>query len=280
MKTIRYDIATLIIVITIIQYACVASSPQRLAGKHLQEKDYQGAIETYQTVVNSKPETPEARQAQLSIAKLYIEKMDQPQQGVQIYQDLIAAAPDSEEAAEAHWGLGLHAFKSEDYQSAQQFFDTIVNKFPTSERSYNAQLMLAKSYEELNEYRKAVEIYGNVANRHPEGKRATQALVNKARIQGERLRDETAAKRTYQSIVKRYGNIEGTEESVSTAKQELRMMGAIIPKPDDQSLTQLERTLERQRQRRERDRPRGGAERSPAMGEVPRLLRLRLRRGS
>ena len=151
MKTIRYDIATLIIVITIIQYACVASSPQRLAGKHLQEKDYQGAIETYQTVVNSKPETPEARQAQLSIAKLYIEKMDQPQQGVQIYQDLIAAAPDSEEAAEAHWGLGLHAFKSEDYQSAQQFFDTIVNKFPTSERSYNAQLMLAKSGRNLRQ---------------------------------------------------------------------------------------------------------------------------------
>ncbi|MCE2393846.1 tetratricopeptide repeat protein [Candidatus Poribacteria bacterium] len=269
MKTIRYDIVTLITVIAITQYACIASSPQRLAGKRLQEKDYQGAIEVYQTVVDSKPGTPEARQVQLSIAKLYIEKMDQPQQGVQIYQDLIAAAPDSEEAAEAHWGLGLHAFKSEDYQAAQQFFDAIVNRFPTSERGYNAQLMLAKSYEELNEYRKAVEIYGNVANRHPEGKRATQALVNKARIQGERLRDETAAKRTYQSIVKRYGNVEGTEESISTAKQELRMMGAIIPKPDDQSLTQLERALERQRQRRERDRPRGGVERSPAMGEAP-----------
>ena len=269
MKTIRYDIVTLIIVIAMTQYACVVSSPQRLAGKRVQEKDYQGAIDVYQTVVDSKPETPEARQAQLSIAKLYIEKMDQPQLGVQIYQDLIAAAPDSEEAAEAHWGLGLYAFKSEDYQAAQQSFDTIINKFPTSERSYNAQLMLAKSYEELNEYRQAVEIYGNVANRHPEGKRATQALVNKARIQGERLRDETAAKRTYQSIVKRYGNVEGTEESVSTAKQELRMMGAIIPKPDDQSLNQLERALERQRQRRERDRPRGGVERSPAMGKAP-----------
>ena len=269
MKTIRYDIVTLIIVIAMTQYACVASSPQRLAGKRLQEKDYQGAIDVYQTVVDSNPGTPEARQAQLSIAKLYIEKIDQPQQGVQIYQDLIAAAPDSDEAAEAHWGLGLYAFKSEDYQSAQQSFDTIVNKFPTLERSYNAQLMLAKSYEELNEYRKAVEIYGNVANRHPEGKRATQALVNKARIQEERLRDETAAKRTYQSIVKRYGNVEGTEESVSTAKQELRMMGAIIPEPNDQSLTPLERALERQRQRRERDRPRGGVERSPAMGAAP-----------
>ena len=90
MKTIRCDIVTLIIVITMTQYACVVSSPQKLAGKRIQEKDYQGAIEVYQTIVNSKPETPEARQTQLSIAKLYIEEMNQLQQGVQIYQDLIA----------------------------------------------------------------------------------------------------------------------------------------------------------------------------------------------
>ena len=269
MKVVRYDIFILVAAIVITQYACVASSPQRLAEKRLQEKDYHGAIEVYQTIVDSKPETLEARQAQLTIAKLYIEKMNRPRQGIQIYQDLIAETPDSETAAEAHWGLGLYAFKSKDYQSAQQSFDTIINKFPTSERSHNAQLMLAKSYEETSDYRKAVEIYGNVANRHPEGKRATQALVNKARIQGELLRDQNAAKRTYQELVKRYGNVEGTEDSVNTAKQELRMMGATIPKPDDQSLTQVERALERQRQRRERDRPRGRIERSPAMGAAP-----------
>ncbi len=269
MKAVRYNILTLIVGIAMTQYACVASSPQQAAGKHIQEKDYRGAVEVYQTVVDSSPGTPEAHQAQLSIARLYIDKMNQPQQGIQIYQDLIAAAPDSDEAAEAHWNLGLEAFKSKDYQSAQQSFDTIVNKFPSSERSHNAQLMLAKCYEEISEYRKAVEIYDNVANRHPEGKRATQALVSKARIQNERLRDETAAKRTYQSIVERYGNIEGTEESVNTAKQELRMMGASIPESDDQSLTRVERALERQRQRRERDRPRGRVERSPAMGEAP-----------
>ena len=269
MRAARYDIFTLIAVVTMIQCACVASSPQKLAGKNIQEKDYQGAIEVYQTVVDSNPGTPAARQAQLSIAKLYIEKMNQSQQGIQIYKDLIAATPNSDEAAEAHWGLGLQAFKSKNYQSAQQSFGTIINKFPTSAFSDNAQLMLAKSYEEVSEYRKAVEIYDNVANRHPEDKRATQALVNKARIQNERLRDETAAKRTYQSIVKRYENIEGTKESVDTAKQELRLMGASIPKPDDQSLTQVERALERQRERRERDRPRGRIERSPAMGELP-----------
>ena len=269
MKIVSHNIFILIAVITVTQCACVASSPQRLAEKRLQEKDYQGAIEVYQTIVDSKPETPEAHQAQLSIAGLYIEKMNQPQKGIQIYQDLITTTPDSDEAGEAHWRLGLYAFKSKDYQSAQQSFNTIINQFPTSEFSHNAQLMLAKSYEEVRDYRKAVEIYDNVANRHPEGKRATQALISKAKIQGERLRDETAAKRTYQDLVKKYGNIEGTEESVKAAKQELRLMGATIPEPTDQSLTSLERTLERQRQRRERDRPRGGVERSPAMGEEP-----------
>ena len=269
MKAVRFNIFTLIAVMAIAQYACVSSSTQKLAGKHLQEKDYQGAVEAYQTVVDSKPGTPEARLAQLSIANLYMEKMNQPQQGIQIYQDLVDTASDSEEAAEAHWRLGLHAFKSKDYQAAQQSFNIIINQFPTSESSHNAQLMLAKSYEEANEYQKAIQIYDNVANRHPEGKRATQALINKARIQSELLRDQNAATRTYQSIVKRYSNAEDTEESVSTAKQELRLMGATIPKPDDQSTTQLERTLERQRQRRERDRPRGRVERSPAMGEVP-----------
>ena len=272
MKIVRHNIFTLIAVITVTQYACVASSPQKLAEQHLQEKDYRGAIKVYQTVVDSNPETPEARQAQLSIAGLYVEKMNQPEQGIQIYHDLITTTPDSDEAAVAHWRLGLYAFKSKDYQSAQHSFNTIINQFPTSEFSHNAQLMLAKSYEEVREYRKAVQIYDNVANRHPEGERATQALVNKARIQAERLQDQHAAKQTYQALVKRYGNIEGTEESVNAAKQELRMMGAIIPEPDDQSLTPIERALERQRQRRERDRPRGGAERSPAMGAVPDYL--------
>ena len=269
MKTIRHIIFILIAVIAVTQYACVASNTQKLAEKHLQDQDYQGAIDVYQTLVDSKPETPESRQAQLAIAKLHIEKMNQPQQGVQIYQNLIAAAPDSEEAIEAYHRLGIYHFKIKDYQSARQSFNIIINKFPTSELSHNAQLMLAKSYEDVGDYEKAIEVYDNVANRYPEGKQAAQALVNKAGIQEERLRDQNAAMQTYQSIVKRYSNIKGTEELVSTTKQELRLIGAIIPKPDYYSPTQMERTLERQSQRRERNRPRGRIERSPAMGEVP-----------
>ena len=266
MKSIRSDICLLLIaMIVVTQYACVSKSVHEQAGKLIQEKDYQGAVDAYQSVIDSKPATPDARQAQLGIAKLYIEKMSQPQQGVKVYQDLLVAAPDSEEAAEAHWRLGVYAFKSKDYPVAQQSFDTIVNKFPTSELSHNAQLMLAKSYEEAEDYEKAAEIYDNVANRHPEGKRATQALTSKARIQKEYLDDQTAAKRTYQSLVKRYGKIEGTAESVDQAKQELQLMGASIPEPDDPLATKYDRQLAKRAERRERNRP-PGSERSRAMG--------------
>ncbi len=270
MKSIRFGIFSLLVaVVTITQYACLSKGMDEQIGQLIQEKDYQGAADAYQSIIDSEPGTSQARQAQLGIAKLYIEKMNQPEQGVQIYQDLLTAAPDSDEAAEAHWRLGLRAFKSEDYQSAQQSFDTIVNKFPGSERSHNAQLMLAKSYEEASNYEKAAEVYDNVANRHPEGKRATQALVNKARIEQEYLNNQGAAKQTYQDLVKQYGALEGTEESVEEAKKALQLMGANIPKPDEpdaQELTTEYSRRESYRDRRRAERDAAGFEPSPASG--------------
>ena len=259
----------LVAVVVITQYACVSKSMDEQVNQLIQEKDYRGAADAYQSIIDSKPGTSQARQAQLGIAKLYIEKMAQPEQGVKIYQDLLAAAPESEEAAEAHWRLGLHAFKSEDYQSAQQSFDTIVNNFPASERSHNAQLMLAKSYEEASNYEKAAEVYDNVANRHPEGKRATQALANKARIEQEYLKNQAAATQTYQSLVKQYGAIEGTEASVEEAKKALQLMGASIPKPDEPDAQSLTTEFNRRinyRERRRAEREAAGFESSPATG--------------
>ncbi len=268
--TIRFSIFFLLVAAVVItQYGCVSKSMDEQAHQLIQEKDYQGAVDAYQSVIDSKPGTSEARQAQLGIAKLYIDKMDQPQLGVKIYQDLLAAAPDSDEAAEVHWQLGLHAFKSKDYQAAQQSFDTIVNDFPASERSHNAQLMLAKSYEEASNYEKAAEVYDNVANRHPEGKRATQALVNKARIEQEYLKNQAAATQTYQSLVKQYGAMEGTEESVEEAKKALQLMGASIPRPDEPDAQDLTTELSRRfnyRERRRAEREAAGFEPSPATG--------------
>ena len=240
----------------------------RNAEKLEEAKDYRGAITAYQSIVDTKPGTPEARQAQLAIGKLSIERMNQPAVGVKAYQAVISDAPESDEAAEAHYQLGMHYYRSKDFASAQTAFDEIVNQFPQLELSHNAQLMLAKSYEEARNYEQAVEIFDNFANRNPRSERAAQAIANKARIQREHLKNSEEAKRTYQSLVKRYGKVEGTEKEIEKAKQELTALGASIPDPDDPLATQYGRALAQQEARRERDRPRGGAEKSRAMGSA------------
>ena len=240
----------------------------RNAEKLVEAKDYRGALEAYQSIVDTKPGTPAARQAQLAIGKLSIERMNQPDVGVNAYQTVISDAPESDEAAEARYQLGMHYYRLKDFTAAQTEFDAIVNQFPQLELSHNAQLMLAKSYEEANNYEQAVEIFDNFANRNPRSERAAQAIANKARIQREHLKNEEEAKRTYQSLVKRYGKVEGTEKEIEKAKQELTALGASIPNPDDPLATQYGRALAQQEARRERDRPRGGAEKSRAMGSV------------
>ena len=260
-------LAMILIIAMLTQYACLSASTRRQAERLTHEKNYQGAIDAYQAVINTKAGTPEAYRAQLGLARLYIDKMDRPQLGVKAYRDLIAAAPDSGEAAEAHYRLGIYHFRIKDYESAQQSFDAIVNKFPNiGNLSHNAQLMLAKSYEETGAYKKAIATYDNVVNRHPESDRAAQALTNKAKIQKEHLKDRIAAEQTYQSLIKQYNNVEGAEETIDDARQELQSMGAHVPQPEIDSGTSYDRAQERRMKRRERDRPRGGAELSPAMG--------------
>ena len=264
----RMTVLVMISIITMLtQYACLSIGTHRQAEKLAHAENYQGAIDAYQAIINTKPGTPEAYRAQLGIARLYIDKMDQPQLGVKAYQDLIVAAPDSGEAAEAHYRLGIYHFKIKDYESAQQSFDAIVNKFPSlGNLSHNAQLMLAKSYEEAGAYKKAIAIYDNVVNRHPESDRAAQAITNKAKIQKDHLKDRIAAEQTYKSLITEYNNVEGAEEAIDDARRALQSMGARIPQPEIESGTAYDRAQERRMKRRERDRPRDGAELSPAMG--------------
>ncbi len=265
MKVVKFGSFILIALIIVAQYACMSSGGMGEAAKLEGEKDYQGAIEIYQSIASEKPGTAEARKAQLAIGKLYISKMNQPEMGVKAYQDAIASDAASEEAAEAHYQLGLHYFRSKEYQSAQEQFDTLVNNYPNLDRSHDAQLMLAKSYEEDKKYEQAAEIYDNAANRNPQSKRAAQALANKAKIEKTYI-DEDESRKTYQRLVKRYGKDEAVQEQINKAKQELKLMGASIPKPDDPLASKVGRREAREQARRERDRPRGGAELSPAMG--------------
>lgn len=268
-KSMKSCVLIAVILVAGVQIGCVpGGGALRTAENLAAEKDYPGALEAYQSVVDTKPGTPESLQAQLAIGKLSIEQMNQPAEGIKAYEAIIAAAPESDEAAEAYYDLGMYYYREKDFNTAQTQFDTVINKFPQLELSHNAQLMLAKSFEDANDFEQAVEIYDNFANRNPRSERAAIALARKGQIQKEQLKDEEEAKRTYQSLVKKYGKIEGAEKEIEKAREELTALNASIPEPDDPLATQYGRALAQLEATRERDRPRGGVERSRAMGNM------------
>ena len=265
MKFINYCLLTAFIIVTVAQIGCLSSSQMGTAKELVEAKDYRGAIEVYQSIIDSKPGTADAREAQLAMGKLYIEKMNRPAQGVQSYEAIIAEAPESDDAAEARYRLGMYYYDREkNFEAAQTQFDAIVNQFPHLELSHKAHLMLAKSYEEGKKYEQAVEVFENFANRNPQNKRAAVALANKARIQRTFLKDDDEAKRTLQFIVRKFGKLDGAESEIEKAKEELNELKAPIPKPENPEETQIGRAMKRQQERRERDRPRG-IEKSPSV---------------
>lgn len=267
-KSMKYCPLVAIILVVLVQISCVPGSALRPAEKLVEQKDYPGAVEAYQSIVDAQPGTPEALQAQLAIGKLFIDRMNQPAEGIKAYEAVIAAAAESDEAAEAYYELGMHYYRQKDFKASQTQFDAVINNFPQLELSHNSQLMLAKSYEEAKDFEQAVEVFDNFANRNPRSERAALAIANKGRIQRQHLKNEEEAKRTYQSLVKRYGKVEGAEKEIEKAKQELTDLKASIPKPDDPLATQLDRAYAQREARRELDRPRGGVERSRAMGNI------------
>ncbi len=219
MKFYHFCLFTTFVLITVVQIGCLSGGVMGSAKKLVEAKDYCGAIEVYQSIVDAKPCTADARVAQLAMGELYIEDMNQPEQGIKTYEAIVTEAPASDEAAEAHYRLGMHAYRQKDYDTAQTQFETIMTQFPHLELSHDSQLMLAKSYEKGQKFEQAVQVFDNFANRNPQSKRAPQALASKARIQSKYLKDNDEAIRTLQLLVKKYGKIESAESYVKEAKK-------------------------------------------------------------
>jgi len=218
--------------------------------------DYEGAIAVYQQTIKADPSSSDARKAQLAIAALYIDKMNKPQEGLNAYQKVVEDAPQSEEAAEALYKMGVHYFTTDEYKSAEEMFTKVVNEFPQLSRSQDAQILLAKTYEKADNYNRAAEVYDSVVQRDPQSKRAVQAMFGKGKLYQDKLKDQEKAIEIYKEIVMNYGRDVDVQDQVEAAKKELESVGAEIPKPVDKLATPEARRAAQRAATRERDRPR------------------------
>ncbi len=206
---------------TLMQFGCLSVGVMNSAEKLVEAKDYYGAIEAYQNIIETKPGTSDARAAQLAIGEIYVKHIDQSEHGIKAYEALIAEAPTSDEAAESHYRLGIHAFYQENIETAQTQFSIIVNQFSHLELSKKAQLLLARCYEKMQKFEQAIEVYDNFVQQNPQSKRTPQILAYKARIQRKHLKNDEKAIRTLQLLVRKHIRIESAQPYVTEAIKEL-----------------------------------------------------------
>ena len=91
-KSVKYCVLIAILLVAASQIGCLPGSALSKAEKLAENKDYHGAIEAYQSVVDTEPGTPVALQAQFAIGTLFIKQMNRPADGIKAYEAVIAAA--------------------------------------------------------------------------------------------------------------------------------------------------------------------------------------------
>ena len=83
-KSMKYCTLIAIILVAASQIGCLSGGALSNAEKLAENKDYYGAVEAYQNIVDTQPGTPEALDAQLAIGELSIKQMNRPAEGIKL----------------------------------------------------------------------------------------------------------------------------------------------------------------------------------------------------
>lgn len=256
---------------------CVTTSELQRAERLVERGRYEDAIKLYQSIIETKPGTDEARKAKLEIGDVYFKKMNQTDKGVQVYLEVAREYPNTEEGAEALWNVAGYYYKQGDLEKAIELFGRIVEEFPSTKRAGNAQYMVAKCWELKAErlekeganadevetaYSRAAEEYGKLAKMFPDHPQVPQALRNQGFIL-EKLNRSNEAIEAYKQLVRRFSESPETKPLVDEVQQRLEQMGVQVEVKQRKSIRSeqdfrraiMERRKQRELERRLRDVP-------------------------
>lgn len=197
----------------------------RAAALEYRMNRFSGATAVLQNAIKNYYHSSNTPKAAIFLGDIYQEKLGNEENAATVYQALIRAFPDAEEAKEAHEKLpeGLLALEARIEDMGARMFDDstgrieyrVANNFITSTELYALILpqsdktpdMLYKGAEiarSIRSFDKALGLYAQINEQYPESSRAPQALFMRAFTMDSDLRRFDGAKVLYEQFIAEY----------------------------------------------------------------------------
>lgn len=151
----------------------------------LKEGKYKLALEDFNAIIKSSPDSPYADDAKLQIAKYYLEIEKNYEKANQELKALIDNYGATESAEAAYFYIGyinlITGESQEQYNEALANFERIARLFPQSQWVDNALLNSALTYERLRDYYRAIDKLNSLLEEYPQFEQASMARLLKAK---------------------------------------------------------------------------------------------------
>ncbi|MFA5137893.1 MAG: tetratricopeptide repeat protein [Elusimicrobiota bacterium] len=146
-------------------------------------KDYNKAVEAYQTVTEKYADSPEAGDAYLKMAGLLAESLNQSTLAVEKLEEFIKLHPEGDAAHDAWRQVIEIASSAKDFSKQAQSIETFAEKYPKDEFSADGLLDAADLYEKkLADTAGAKRVLQKVVSAYPGSKQAKSANKRLAKL--------------------------------------------------------------------------------------------------
>jgi TolA-binding protein len=162
----------------------LAKSSQELLAEAVQcieAQDNGRAMELINQLISEYPDSPEAPEAHLKKAYLFIRGKDKDA-ALQEFESLAQEFPDTSEAAEAGLRAGNLRLAKEEFSLAESHYRTLLAKSPASSVASEAWLQLGKCVEQKDELVEAFDYYKKVITDFPPAGRTFEAQARLSEV--------------------------------------------------------------------------------------------------
>jgi len=132
------------------------------------------AVESYAASAKV-PGADKAGEALLRVATIYGERLNDSQQAMATWLEIVRQFSGTAVAEEASWRIAQNYERSAKFADAIDAYKAFLRNYRGSARAADAQFAVAENYEHLGEWVKAMDSYGNYVNSFPQGARVDKA---------------------------------------------------------------------------------------------------------